>query len=303
MRANILGNSCKNHELLEGKASSIYQEWLKLAERNESTTEEAVKCAGRVAPRPLLGRWGTASRCEAFLLRCPLDTLHKVWNRVFAFIPEAAAAGHVGGLDELAAEETKAYQEKMGRWARDAGRGLHDDRFWLTLQLSKKLKESLDHLLHFLMQNRHGGPLNLSVLVWGKAAEIREHICKLFEPDQWTELLSFATKVGLHDVMRGCIRQELFSMLADYDRRIMHRVTLSPYDLLWFAYKPHDQYCEQRKLIASKLLESDETALHVTACKVKQLFPAAVKFAAHSGKVPLQLYAIFRRFTINLFVF
>eukprot|EP00969_Alexandrium_andersonii_P061836 2726566-Alexandrium_andersonii.AAC.1 len=101
------------------RASTIYEVWLALAHSGKCTVFQAVQCAGRVAPRPLIGRWGSATRCEVFLLRCDVHVLCLVWQKVYQGAPKAVQQ-HQGGLDELAADEQRAYQEKMGKWAKDS---------------------------------------------------------------------------------------------------------------------------------------------------------------------------------------
>ena len=278
------------------RASNIYEEWLALAHAGKCTVVQAVQCAGRVAPRPLVGRWGSASRCELFLLKCDVSLLCLVWQHVYQS-PQKPVHQREGGLDELAADEQRAYQEKIGKWARESTQGLSDPCFWLVLRLSKILKEPLDHFLHILMQTRHGEPSNLAELVWGRGAQIRGEIEKLLDTTSpaWADLLAQAEQHGLRTVLLGCVRREVLGLLADYDRRVMHRINSSPYDLLWFAHAPPNQRCEQRMRVAKQVIGSDDSFLHATACKVKSLFPLAVKQAADTGTISVPLYTIFQR--------
>jgi len=80
--------------------------------------QEALRCASRVPPRPLSGRWGSCTACERHVLKAGVEKLHRAFSLLFT--PAALAAGEAGaaargGLDELSAEEMRAHKDSQGK--------------------------------------------------------------------------------------------------------------------------------------------------------------------------------------------
>ena len=57
--------------------------------------------------------------------------------------------------DQETAMDMNAYSEKMGRWLSEALAAIKDPAFLATVHFIHKIKEPLDHFLHFLMQRKH----------------------------------------------------------------------------------------------------------------------------------------------------
>eukprot|EP00969_Alexandrium_andersonii_P033366 1456873-Alexandrium_andersonii.AAC.1 len=88
----------------------------------------------------------------------------------------------------MSLEAQQEHAVRMGKWAQAAMRQLRSHTFLAVVMMSSKLKGPLDHLLFFLQQARPAGePSNLAILIWGKAAEIREDLRLLTRVESWDE--------------------------------------------------------------------------------------------------------------------
>jgi hypothetical protein len=69
-------------------------------------------------------------------------------------------------LDETAEDENKAWEGKMGKWAKGAIAGLHCDKFWIALLVADVVLSRLDVFYYTVMKKRpHIG--NLAYLLFG----------------------------------------------------------------------------------------------------------------------------------------
>eukprot|EP00969_Alexandrium_andersonii_P051250 2251623-Alexandrium_andersonii.AAC.1 len=126
--------------------------------------EDAIRCAKRVPPMPLSGRWGSASACEAHILQCDRGQLALVLGRVLGRKHAKQTRANQGPdqLNELSLEAMAEHSAKMSRWAKDALKALKSDAFWAMLRVSSKVKGPLDHFYYSLLQRKGAGePTNL----------------------------------------------------------------------------------------------------------------------------------------------
>lgn len=167
-------------------------------------------------------------------------TLKKTTRRI--------AAGDDSVLDEMGIEDNTSHAAKVGKWASDAARGVRCPMFFLCVAISSRVKAPLDHCLYALMQRRnYGEPQNLAEFVWGKASTIRAEIVKLTTPDAWRDILEKVPPADRPTVW-SCITRVALRVLAEYDARIMGRVTTYPAKLLLLVKSPHDTDCTMRWL-------------------------------------------------------
>ena len=281
------------------RAVDVFAAWVRV------DAVRAVTCAKKVPPRPLVGRWGSASDCQRFLLRATSSDVNRIVVPVLsASSTTRKAPSKPLGTQELNVEEIAIHSERMGRWRNDAITALRDERFWICLALTDKLMSPLSHFYNWLMANQDQGRdlpgdgsqlpyTNLALLVWGKAEELRAEVETLMESQTWDELTSVAPPEHL-DNLRAAIRIGSMKVLCGFDWRVMQRVSALPMRLLLFGAEPSNYACPRRQQLASDLLATPDDQLHATARNVKLLFRTSLEFTAATGQIYTPLFVIWR---------
>ncbi len=106
--------------------------------------------ARKIAPKCLSGRWGATTEFEKYLAKIPWDKLHAVVKYAFGISdapepePTAAAApapSRNTPFDEVAADETKEYKKKIGKWRKASVNVTKDSIFRIVLDGVFKIHE------------------------------------------------------------------------------------------------------------------------------------------------------------------
>ena len=128
------------------------------------------------------------------------------------------------GLDEMAHDEYMAHMQNLGRWSRDAFKGLSCVEFITTVEISTKARQPLDHALHFLQKKREPNtPTSLARMVFGKAARISGALTDNLTLDRWEDILD-KVPVSQILVVKKVIITLTLAYLGDFTRRFMTRV-------------------------------------------------------------------------------
>ena len=207
--------------------------------------------------------------------------------------PKAKAAPAPGPVDEFGQLESELYKEKMGQVSKGAWRGLNCDLLFLAMEISSKCREPWDAFSHSMMKHRpKGEPTSIARMVWFRAQQIALKFEALCRPEAWEDYLEEAP-LCYRQAMEDLINQLSLSYAADFDRRVIKVLQTFPYQLLMMAKKKGHEPCDDRKLMAQRLLDASEESLHITALKVRVLFIKELTDTKITGMVPCYLYGIF----------
>jgi hypothetical protein len=185
----------------------------------------------------------------------------------------------------------------LGRWAKDVLKCIQDKRWWALIRITAKVREPLDHFCHYLMKtNREeNGVQPIARLVWYKSTFFMKKLADMCDQECWPEwvdptLIDPSLVDRCRDIaLRIALRNE-----SDYQIRIHQHIQQEPCRLLWFAKADPDIYCKERQELCQFMRDTTNMQLHITARKVKQLFPADIANGANTGKVSLALYSAMR---------
>ena len=137
---------------------------------------------------------------------------------------------------------------------------------------------------------------NLTLLVWGDAAIIRKEVEANTQEDVWADVLE-DVPVDLIDAektIRECLAMGSLQVLADYDRRIMSRVSSMSCKVLLLGKAMNNECCEERIGVASGIIRTDDEELPLVVRKIKSVFRSDLELAAGTGLLPLPLFVIMR---------
>ena len=274
----------KVFHLWRDNARRIFDKWL-----DKFGEIAAARNAKRVPPQPISGRWHRASELEEFLLNVNedqfVDVLTNPIDGVFKHKADAAeaAASRVqpAELDEMRAEDTKAHTQKLGRWARDAMKGIlaPGRRFFLAVRLSHAVRKVLDVLLYTIRSKKKGSraPGGMARLLFGnevdddavnnprgvgKAELIRRKLIALLDASP-ANLLDADTTAGqvsgryiAEDLaaVASPMRKLILKMLANFDRRITGVMLRLDVQCLWLGFGRPEEENAERKRVAARLL-------------------------------------------------
>ena len=129
-----------------------------------------------------------------------------------------------GNLRNLRQDETKAYQQQMGRWSKDVMKGIQCELFLRLMQLAQICRRPLDGFSHFLAKRRDPEtPLNLARLVWGNIDVFTAELAALTQPEGWDDFLE---DVPLAEVRmwQTVINKITFKHVVAFDLRIAQKI-------------------------------------------------------------------------------
>ena len=217
-------------------------------------------------------------------------------------IPAAAPAAlaDVAGTDELAVNEIRAHNQKMGRWKRDATLAIHDDFFLpFVVRLMNRAREPLQLWFYWLEKasqtvvldgtERRCGPV--AQMVWFKAKAVSDQLYALTYLAPWRDLVLEALPEARPAVVDSILMLTI-QHHAEFERRVMRIVESWPLKLLWIARSLPHKDCERRRRICAELLNTPNSELHITAVKLKLLFKDQVVEARETGRCALALFTL-----------
>ena len=83
-------------------------------------------------------------------------------------------------------------------------------------------------------------------------------------------------------------------VLADYDRRIISRVSSMSCKVLLLGKAMNNECCEERIGVASEIIRTDDEELPLVVRKIKLMFRSDLELAAGTGLLALPLFVIMR---------
>ena len=292
---------------------TIYKKWA------EINPVHALQYARRTPPKPLVGRWGAISACEAVIVAPPVgearlvlqdcigsrgtkrDTTHaKLGKKRKSATALGDGSGNGDGLAlqadgapqraEAVTEgtSTHSYSTVMGRWARDVVALLSSTCFWWVVQVVHKCRGPLDHLLHVLeAKQKHAAheSSTLATLVYGKADEILCEFGALLDFGAWQGIWE-AIPTSDHGKAHQIIITLVCSCAANYHKRFVELLGGMPYQILWLAFASPTVVCERRANCAKQILHSEEYNSRRMAID----FQADLQHSASTGLCSTKLY-------------
>jgi len=253
-----------------------------------------MRYAGRTPPKPIVGRWGAISACEAIILAPPPEEARLVLQDCIGSRGKkretnqptrgkkrksAAALGDHGvGLalqgddgdgDDDNAEvggqpvesmvegaSTHSFSAVMGRWARDVMALLASECFWWLVPVVHKCRGPLAHMLHVLEARRKHPEHEESTLATLVYGKAEEILC------EFGMLLGFD---AWQDIWKGIPASDhgkahqiivtlVCSCAANYHKRFVDLLGKLPYQILWLAYASPSVVCQQRVRVAKLIL-------------------------------------------------
>jgi hypothetical protein len=289
----------------------------------------ALEYARRTPPKPLVGRWGAISACEAVIVAPPVDearlvlqcciggrgkkrdTTHdnhgKKRKAATALADQSgndaglALQGADGGDDDVPhpveamveGTSTPSFSSVMGRWARDVVALLSSSCFWWVVQVVHKCRGPLDHLLHVL-ETRQKYATNegstLATLVYGKSDEVLCQFGALLDFGAWQSIWE-AIPTSDHGKAHQIIITLVCSCAANYYKRFVELFGTLPYQILWLAYASPTVECQQRARVAKLILT--EAAAHnpeYNSARMVVDFKECLQHSASTGLCSTKLY-------------
>ena len=129
-------------------------------------------------PRCVAERWGSVAQTEKRFLQAGVPRLSKAVNYIFQACPKLLSevddpGGVADAVDQISAEDRKAYKKKMGRCRHTTVSTLQDPLFEAVLEVTHAAMEPFIHLSNFLKKKLPAGvPGHLFQLVCGKASAL-----------------------------------------------------------------------------------------------------------------------------------
>eukprot|EP00959_Pyramimonas_sp_CCMP1952_P065517 1367836-Pyramimonas_sp.AAC.1 len=248
-----------------GKASLVYLTW-----KNMFGGERARHAAGRLPPRPLVGRFGAIYKTGEHFLRCGMRETQEVYKRVF--VPREF---HESDIQED--PDGESWAAKMGRWEADAVAATHCVQHWIDMYVLHISGQPVIRMLHwlekrgtFLRADRdktfqfHSGS-TAQELVHFKCDEILEEFDAMLDESKISEIWGAVWELcdyavdgeseeqRMARVRRQCVEHTL-EVAVNFYRRFALELKLFPYTLLWMAFKPAGEECQRRVHCAQSLL-------------------------------------------------
>eukprot|EP00959_Pyramimonas_sp_CCMP1952_P339986 7120353-Pyramimonas_sp.AAC.1 len=121
------------------KAAAIYKSWASLF-----GVARAKKVAGRLPPRPLVGRFGAVHKTCQFFIGATMHETAAVYNEVFKK-PKVPGATDGITIDP----DGEDWETQMGRWERDAVAAANSIDHWVYMASYHLAGAPLMHLLHW----------------------------------------------------------------------------------------------------------------------------------------------------------
>jgi hypothetical protein len=253
-------------------------------------------------PRPLRGRWGSATAAESFLLQAGIHELPSAFAAAVVHRIEQPIQ-HARTTEVLDPDiDAESYSATQGRWARDASAGLSNKSFWCTLLVASMSRQPSTHLHYWLQKYSSHSPdrgKQMVKFVCQVAAEIgAEWEGLLREVSNWAPLVNLlqdepASPPAIHYAWVAEAVLSCCELYADYARRVLSKVTTFPWLLLWLVWVPHDREDPNRKACARSLLTLDEHQLEAQACtalKFRIVFRSALEDCANDGTLDETVY-------------
>eukprot|EP00973_Karenia_brevis_P093808 12419184-Karenia_brevis.AAC.1 len=200
--------------------------------------EEAIKCARKLPPKPISGRWGCISACENYLLKCDPESLRGVLHTVVApklIVGEDGPDGSEhANLSEPRADGQKEYRLRLGKWRRDSLSLVNEGLFWIVLELASRTRTPLDHLEHFMGSKVKNDDLlqfgnhHIQILTT-KGAEIITEFGRILASSDWAQSIIDSSD---YDISHELLRLEV--ELAGHHAATFYRRFLHPFERLQY---------------------------------------------------------------------
>lgn len=252
--------------------------------------------AGTLPPRPLRGRWGSASRAETFVLRSSRSELTAAFKH--ALVDKIQNQPHrrrsvVPDIDEDFEEE--GYSQRLSRWTRETFEHITSDLFWGDLFIAHTCRGPLDQLQHWIQSRKPARVAKVVELVCVRAncvADSLEAFVDERSSEVWAPLMDF---VGHKDESYWFEKVVMLSLelSADFKRRVLLKVRKFPYLLMFLIFSPPADDCALRRKCARDVLDmSIHEVDDDTTMKVRTLFRGELLLAVSDGTLDESLHAL-----------
>ena len=131
-------------------AKSVFKVWCQ-----SYSQKDAQAAVGRLPPRPLRGRWNSATLVEQYLLAASEERLPGVFNA--ALVQNHATRKPRPEGQPMDDEDEEAYSVKLGRWIVSATKALHHVCCWRCMRVASVSRRPADHMHHFLQKKERRG--------------------------------------------------------------------------------------------------------------------------------------------------
>ena len=190
--------------------------------------------AHHLPPSPCAARWGCVHELEAFLLAIGPADVQEAFSKACVtatlFKGSSAKESSTQVVDDVAADEFKAFQERMNRYMRSASKSVKDSVFWFMMLTSFTAKEPLMHCYAWLQKPR---PAAMLELVTGKAYGFLQELQRLIHDLSWVEYCLResgcvnAVTSEVQDVLRSMALKIAVHNASAYERRFYSYICAS----------------------------------------------------------------------------
>ena len=197
------------------------------------------------------------------------------------------------GLDSTSDDDTHAWEDNMGKWAKMAMRAAKAPYFFIAAAVSNRISEQLDRVLWSMQKKQKPGEVaNLAMMIFERAARIQQDLQALLDESAWSEM-SLMVPEEMREAFIDCVNRITMRVNCDFERRIIGVIHRFPYRMFWFAYGKHDEACPMRKTVASEIL--DPATKEINACKIRNRFRHLLEDCVkNDGKISFPFWALWR---------
>ena len=249
----------------------------------------------RIPPRCIAGRWSSMYNTIRFLKDRDSDQLVAVLRAVFGKYKTGDDHAIVqiddADVSELITQEER--RVKVGKWRRQVLEVITTTMFWNCVDVTFHSLGHTEHIMAWLkkQQDIEVDGSHVAQLVYGKATTFLHEMADAFSrPQNWTTL-----RRGTSDADRPAVIAMgvlLFAHdIAAYSRKFEPFFRL-PLTIVWFAYRPHDVFCQKRVDLAKELLGHDIHKLDITSRKFVRICKSELEDTVTSGLAGERTYAM-----------
>ena len=145
----------------------------------------------QLPPAPCAARWGCVHELEGFLLVCGVENVITKFcsacKKVAAKRPanqDSAKVSKSAALDEIALDELKAFQVRMGKYMQSSVNAVNNATFWFFLHVSYVTKEPLVACFAWLQKHRN---MAIVAFVTSKCHEFATQLRNLVTDRSWID--------------------------------------------------------------------------------------------------------------------
>jgi hypothetical protein len=262
-------------------SKAIFDTWVQYYDAKDAMTK-----AFKLFPTASAGRWGSIE-CTEKHLALVTDRFATVLCLVLAGRKARTVTGATTTVDEISADQTKAYVEMMGKWEQATMKTIINPLWWKVVYVMKNCRGPLGHLQSYMRQTlsdydlEHFGSHYVALICF-KAQELFAEFLDTFASPIWGAMwdgMCAQESQWLADVAVQLIL--LYS--CSYRRRVLDRLLLWPHKIFRMIMAGPRTPCDVRRAIAQELLDAPESTLPLAARHIRSTYRSCLQLAASSG--------------------